>query len=66
MFPFQWKTQNNLHIRLILIGNNIPWLKNKNMYVYGWVTWLSTWNYHNIVNQLYSNTKKKNLIKNKK
>ena len=29
------------------------------MYMYGWVPWLFTWNYHNIVNWLYPNTKQK-------
>ena len=33
------------------------WGKNGYMYVYGWVPLLSTWNNHNIVNQLYSNIK---------
>ena len=27
--------------------------------MYGWVPLVSTWNYHNIVNGLYSNTKEK-------
>ena len=27
------------------------------MYMYDWVPLLSTWNYHNIVNQLFSNIK---------
>jgi len=31
--------------------------KNGNMYMYGWVPSLFTWNYHNIVNHLYPNTK---------
>ena len=39
--------------------------ENEYMYVYGWVPLLSTWNYHNIVNWLYPNTKLKSL-KNKK
>ena len=30
------------------------------MYMYGWVPSLITWNYHNIVNWLYPNTKNKN------
>ena len=29
------------------------------MYMYGWVPLLSTWNFHNIVNWLYSSTNKK-------
>ena len=29
------------------------------MYMYGWIPLLSTWNYHNIVNWLYSNKKLK-------
>ena len=41
--------------------------ENDYMHMYGWVSSLSTWNYHNIVNQLYSNTKfKKSLWKIKK
>ena len=32
-------------------------LENGYMYMYGWVHFLSTWNYHNSVNQLYSNIK---------
>ena len=32
-------------------------LENGYMYMYGWVHFLSTWNYHNNVNQLYSNIK---------
>ena len=32
--------------------------ENGYLYVYGWVPLLSTWNYHSIVNQLYSNIKK--------
>ena len=35
------------------------------MYIYGWVHLLSTWNYHNIVNQLHSNIKWKVLKKKK-
>ena len=31
--------------------------ENGYMYVYDWAPWLFTWNYHNIVNWLYSNTK---------
>ena len=31
--------------------------ENGYMYVYGWVPSLFIWNYHNIVNQLYHNTK---------
>ena len=31
--------------------------KNGYMYMYSWVTLLHTWNYHNIVNWLYSNIK---------
>ena len=31
--------------------------ENGYMYMYGWAPLLSTWNYHNIVNQLYSNIK---------
>ena len=33
------------------------WEENGYMYMYGWVPLLSTWNYYNIVNQLYSNIK---------
>ena len=33
--------------------------ENGYMYIYGWVPSLFTWNYHNIVNQLYPNTKLK-------
>ena len=29
--------------------------ENGYMYMYGWVLLLSTWNYHNIVNQIYAN-----------
>ena len=32
------------------------WEENGYMSMYGWVLQLSTWNYHNIVNQLYPNT----------
>ena len=35
------------------------------MHVHGWVPSLSTWSYHNTVNQLYSNTKYKVLKKKK-
>ena len=31
--------------------------ENGYMYVYGWLCFLSTWNYHNIVHRLYPNTK---------
>ena len=31
--------------------------RERYMHMYGWVPSLSTWNYHNIVNQLYPNTK---------
>ena len=31
--------------------------ENGYMYMYGWVPLLFTWNYHNIANQLYPNTK---------
>ena len=40
--------------------------ENGNMYVYSWVTLLSTWNYHNIVNWPYSDIKYKNEKKKKK
>jgi len=33
--------------------------ENGCMYLYGWVPSLFTWNCHNIVNQLYANTKEK-------
>ena len=33
--------------------------ENGYIYMYGWVPLLSTWNYHNIVNQLYPNIKLK-------
>ena len=33
--------------------------ENGYMYMYGWVFSLSTWNYHNVVNWLYPNTKQK-------
>ena len=33
--------------------------ENGYMYMYGWIPLLSTWNYHNIVNRLYSNKKLK-------
>jgi len=33
--------------------------ENGHMYVYGWVSSLFPWNYHNIVNRLYSNTNTK-------
>ena len=36
---------------------------NGYMYMYGSVSLLSTWNYHNIVNWLYTNTKQKVLKK---
>ena len=32
------------------------------MYMYNWFTLLYTWNYDNIVNQLYSNKKKQILM----
>ena len=38
--------------------------ENGYMYIYGWVLLLFTWNYHNIVNWLYPNTKLK--VKKKK
>ena len=34
-------------------------LENGYMYIYGWVPLPSTWNFHNVVNWLYPNTKKK-------
>ena len=39
--------------------------KNGYMYIYGCASSLFTWNYHNIVNQLYPNTKQKVLKSNK-
>ena len=33
--------------------------KNRYVYMYNWITLLYTWNYHNTVNQLYSNIKLK-------
>ena len=33
--------------------------ENGYMYMYGWVPWLFTWNYHNIVGRLYPDTKQK-------
>ena len=38
--------------------------ENGYMYMYGWIPLLSTWNYHNIVNWLYSNIRQK--VKKKK
>ena len=35
------------------MGKNLK--KAEYMYVYNWLTLLSTWNSHNIVKQLYSN-----------
>ena len=35
------------------------------MHMYDWALLLLTWNYHNIVNQLYSNTKLKKRFENK-
>ena len=40
--------------------------ENGYMYMYGWVPSLFIWNYHNIVNQLYSNTKCFFVLKKKK
>ena len=37
--------------------------ENGYMYMYGWILLLSTWNYHSIVNWLYSNIKLKALKK---
>ena len=37
--------------------------ENGCMYMYGWVPSLFTWNYHDIVNQLYANTKEKFFLK---
>ena len=37
------------------------WGENKYMYMYGWVTLLSTWSYHNSVNWLYSSKKLKKI-----
>ena len=54
----------------MIINVGIIWEENTDllcMYMYDWVPALFTWNYHNIVNSLYYNTKqnikkKKNLI----
>ena len=35
--------------------------KNGYMYMYGWVALLSTWNYHNIVNWLYSSKRRQRI-----
>ena len=40
--------------------------ENGYMCMDGWVAVLPAWNYHNIVDQLYSNTKEKNSKKKKK
>ena len=52
---------SGLHIATSSIntGFHDEWiyLKNGYMYMYGWVPLLFTWNYHNIVHWLYSNTK---------
>ena len=39
--------------------------ENGYMYMYGWVPLLSTWNYHNFVTGLYSNTQQKVKKKNR-
>ena len=38
--------------------------ENGYIYMYGWVPALSTWNYHNIANRLYPNTKYLVFLKN--
>ena len=51
---------------IIILG--IIWEENTDslcMYMYDWVPALFTWNYHNIVNWLYYNTKQ-NIKKKKK
>ena len=40
--------------------------ENGYMYMDGWVLWLFTWNYHNTVNWLFSNTKLKVYLKKEK
>ena len=40
------------------LNRRVSFRKNGFMYTYGWVPSLFTWNYHNVVNRLHSNTKK--------
>ena len=54
--------QNDCHRELCsMLRGQLGWEgslgENAYMYVYGWVPLLSTWNYHNIVNHLYSKIK---------
>ena len=54
--------QNDCHRELCsMLQGQLGWEgslgENAYMYVYGWVPLLSTWNYHNIVNHLYSKIK---------
>ena len=42
-----------------LDGSRVWGRRDTYIYMYGWIPSLFNWNYHNIVNQLYPNTKKK-------
>ena len=46
-------------LRLQRVGLDLATKQQGYMYMYGWVPLPSSWNYHNIVNRLYSNTKQK-------
>ena len=66
MLYLKWITNKDLHIAHGTLLNFMwqpiwegSYGENKYMYMYGWTPLLFTWNYHNIVNQLYPNTKKK-------
>ena len=52
----KWITNKDL---LYSLDGRDVWGRMDTHTMYGWVPLLSTWNYHNIINQLYPNTKYK-------
>ena len=64
LLDLKWTTNKDL---LYSKGNSVhcylaAWMEgelgeNEYMHMYGWIRLLSTWNYHNTVNQLYFNIK---------
>lgn len=49
-----WNSAQSYEAVWMGVGFGGEWIQ---IYIYGWVPLLLTWNYHNIDNQLYPNTK---------
>ena len=60
---WSYKCSSSLQGNIFFVWSKSSWEgslgENGYMCIYNWVLCLSTWNYHSIVNQLYSNIKQK-------